>query len=37
MQPSAGGTFGCLRDQALRKKLTPKDQPMCKRLVFAGN
>jgi cation diffusion facilitator CzcD-associated flavoprotein CzcO len=26
-----------VRDAGLRKKLTPKDQPMCKRLVFASN
>lgn len=26
-----------VRDPALRRKLTPKDQPMCKRLVFAAN
>jgi len=26
-----------VRDPVLRRKLTPKDQPMCKRLVFAGN
>jgi cation diffusion facilitator CzcD-associated flavoprotein CzcO len=26
-----------VRDPELRRKLTPKDQPMCKRLVFAGH
>ncbi len=26
-----------VRDPRLRAKLTPKDQPMCKRLVFAGH
>lgn len=26
-----------VRDPALRAKLTPKDQPMCKRLIFAGH
>jgi cation diffusion facilitator CzcD-associated flavoprotein CzcO len=26
-----------VRDPQLRAKLTPKDQPMCKRLVFAGH
>jgi cation diffusion facilitator CzcD-associated flavoprotein CzcO len=26
-----------VRDAELRKKLTPKDQPMCKRLVIAGH
>jgi cation diffusion facilitator CzcD-associated flavoprotein CzcO len=26
-----------VRDPSLRRKLTPKDQPMCKRLVFAGH
>lgn len=26
-----------VRDKALRAKLTPKDQPMCKRLIFAGH
>ena len=26
-----------VRDPRLRAKLTPKDQPMCKRLIFAGH
>ena len=26
-----------VRDPSLRRKLTPKDQPMCKRLVLAGH
>jgi cation diffusion facilitator CzcD-associated flavoprotein CzcO len=26
-----------VRDPQLRAKLTPKDQPMCKRLIFAGH
>ena len=26
-----------VRDPELRRKLTPKDQPMCKRLVFSGH
>ncbi|KWX66658.1 NAD(P)/FAD-dependent oxidoreductase [Mycobacterium sp. NAZ190054] len=26
-----------VRDKELKKKLTPKDQPMCKRMVFAGH
>ena len=26
-----------VRDPELRAKLTPKDQPMCKRLIFAGH
>jgi cation diffusion facilitator CzcD-associated flavoprotein CzcO len=26
-----------VRDRALRSKLTPRDQPMCKRMIFAGH